>query len=134
MYKAFSIIIISLALFLLSSCQYRSSFSLLTDGDVKFWEYQGTPCSYLSFSSKDSTMAEYLSGFRRIPLNAFDAVHGTHFTISDSDIIRYWKGKTGTIIIDTITIVSVSRKRLSLRYKSLGNVVSFKYIKLSSAE
>lgn len=112
------------------SCQQKPYLELLTGGDMKYWKFPEYPL-YLTFNKKTQRMLYYDENFKESYMNVQDFISkGQFFRIKGDTIFRSWVFDTyhDTIPVDTLMIVSISSKRLVLRFcKDCGGVKLIHY-------
>lgn len=107
------------------SCQQQSYGYYLTGNDEKCWKFVNAP-SYLVFNKKTERVLEYDENFKATYINAQDWISkGQYFRIKGNAIYRSWVLGQDTVPVDTVTIISISSKRLALRFFKYGGIVEF---------
>lgn len=123
LFQAMVMLMLWLTTLLSVSCQQQSYTDLLTGGDVKCWKYVKYT-SYITFNKKTQRALEYDENLKVSYMNAQDWISkGQFFRIKGNTIFRSWILDQDTFPVDTITIVSISSKRLALRFYKDGGVV-----------
>ncbi len=131
------IILISFIMMLINicaSCRQAYNISTLTNDSIKYWKYGKYSSYYMSFNKNSQRVLLYDDEFNIQYLNGFDLLAGGQFfKLCGNKIIRSWAFRGDTVPIDTIKIVSLSKRKMYVMFDISSKPVKMTYYPMSEA-
>lgn len=114
-------LMVGYAILLLSSCHAQNYMDLLTGGDVKYWDFGKGSTMLVSFDKKTQRIRYYDDHLKIYNINESDSLsQGKFFKLEGDTIYTSWIVRQDTICVETLDIISISKRKLHL--KSWGSL------------
>lgn len=99
------------------SCQNQTYMDMLTNGDIKYWNFGKGSTMYMSFNKNTKRLLYLDNKFERYYLSDKDSIsQGQLFKTEGDIIVTSWVVGNDTLPLDSIEIVSISKRKLVLFY------------------